>query len=348
MASLTIEQIAELAHISRSTVSRVLNNHPNVRPAVRNRVLQVIQEHGYSPQAAARSLASRRTKVIGLLIPHSASLIFSDPFFGHVVHSVTEEAAQHGYFLMLAMVTAEREQGFYDRILRSRHFDGMIMLSSDIDDPILPQILKDKLPLVLIGSHPYFLDVTWVDVEHRVGARQAVEHLRSLGHQRIATITGPLSMQAALDRRDGYKQGLLENGLPVRNEYIVVADWTQQGGFNAMQQLLSVPERPTAVFIASDTMATGAMRALSEAGLSVPDDIAIVSFDDLPVASYAHPPLTTIRQPITEMGATAVKLLIKQFEHQDTSVVQVRLPIQLMIRSSCGALARTTQPMAEP
>lgn len=343
MASLTIEQIAQLANISRSTVSRVLNNHPHVRPDVRDRVLRVISEQGYTPQAAARSLASRRTNVIGLLIPRSTTVIFNDPFFAQVIQSVTEACAQFGYFLMLSMVRTEHEQGFYDRILRSRHFDGMIMLSSDIDDPILPQVLKDRMPLTLIGSHPYFENISWVDAEQRHGARNAVAHLVALGHRRIGTVTGPLEMQAGIERRDGYKQGILEAGLPIIHDYIVTADWTQQGGYKAMQQLLALPQPPTAAFIASDTMAIGAIRAINEAGLSVPDDIAIIAFDDLPSASYANPPLTTVRQPISEMGATAVKLLLDQFEDPEKSVVQVRLPTQLVIRSSCGASARPAQ-----
>jgi LacI family transcriptional regulator len=340
MPALTIEQIAELASISRSTVSRVLNNHPNVRPAVRDRVLRVINEHGYAPQAAARSLASRRTNVIGLLIPRSAAVIFNDPFFAQVIHSLTESCAAAGYFLMLSMVTADREQGFYERIVRARHFDGVIMLSSDIDDPILPQLMRDPTPLVLFGSHPYLQDVMDVDVNQREGARLAVTHLANLGHRRIATITGPLQMAAALDRRDGYKQSMVQAGLPIVPDMIAEGDWTQESGYRAMQQLLALPQRPTATFVASDTMALGAIRALNEADCRVPDDMALVAFDDLPLAAYATPPLTTVRQPIAEMAAATVKLLIDRFEQRAGAEDHVRLQPQLVIRHSCGATRR--------
>src|SRR5919108_5122458 len=171
MTALTIEQIAEIAQVSRSTVSRVLNNHPSVRPAVRDRVLRIISEHNYTPHAAARSLASSRTNVIGLLIPRTAAAIFSDPFFPYVIQGITEACNSQGYFLMLAMVSAEMEQGFYNRILRSRHFDGVIMLSGDVDDPILPLLISDGTPLALIGHHPYFQNLISVDVENRSGAR---------------------------------------------------------------------------------------------------------------------------------------------------------------------------------
>jgi DNA-binding LacI/PurR family transcriptional regulator len=337
MATLTIEQIAELADVSRSTVSRVLNNHPSVRPAVRDRILQVINENGYAPQAAARSLASRRTNVIGLVIPRSAAVIFSDPFFPHVIQGINEACTNRGYFLMLSMVTADLEPGFYNRIVRSRHFDGVIMLSSDLDDPILPLLMKDRTPLVLVGRHPYFTDLTWVDVENREGAREAVKHLINLGHQRIGMIAGQLQMAAALDRRDGYKQALLEAALPIIPELMVEGGFTQQGGYQAMTRLINLPQRPTAVFVASDTMSIGALRAIHEADLSVPRDIALVSFDDLPVASFATPPLTTMRQPIFEMGCAAAELLIARLESQDITRIQRRIPTTLIVRQSCGA-----------
>ena len=212
---LTIENIAALAEVSRSTVSRVLNNHPGVQPAVRERVQRVIREQNYVPKAAARSLASSRTDTIGLLIPRSAAISLRDPFIESMIQSIFEASAQQHYFAMLAMLTADMESAFYHRILRSRHFDGLIMFSSDIDDPILPLLIKDGGPLVLIGRHPYFLNVVSVDVNNREGAREAVNHLIALGHRRIGLINGQLQMEAALARRDGYKQALLEAGIGI-------------------------------------------------------------------------------------------------------------------------------------
>ena len=199
MTQLTIEEIADLAAVSRSTVSRVLNNHPSVRPLVRARVQQVIQEHRYTPRAAARSLASRRTNVVGLLIPRSAATIFADPFFPHVIQGITEACSNRGYFLMLSMVTVEREQDFYERVLRGRHVDGLLLMSSDIDDPILPLLIRDETPLVLVGRHPYLPDVTSVDVDNVGGAVQAVRHLLDLGHRRI----GDHHRAAVYGRRPG-------------------------------------------------------------------------------------------------------------------------------------------------
>jgi LacI family transcriptional regulator len=333
----TIEEIARLADVSRSTVSRVLNNHPSVRPHVRERVLEVMRAQEYTPNAAARSLASSRSRVLSVVIPRSAAQIFTDSFFALALQGISEACVGAGYFVMLSMVTAEHEESFYNQVLRGQHFDGMIMLSSDIDDPLLPRLIRDRLPLVLIGQHPYLEGIVSVDVENREGARLAVEHLIGLGHRRIATICGPLVMTAGLARRDGYKQALLAAGIPISADLQAEGDFTQEGGYAAMQRLLALGSRPSAVFVASDTMAMGALRALSEAGLRVPADMAVVSFDDLPAAAYANPPLTTVRQPISELGATAVRVLIEQIESADTAPSLVRLPTTLVVRASCGA-----------
>jgi LacI family transcriptional regulator len=335
-ATLTIEQIAELAEVSRSTVSRVLNNHPSVRQSVRDRVLEVMREHNYAPQAAARSLASSRTDTLGLLIPRSPARTLSDPFISTMIQTLTETCTSMGYFLMLAMVTADMEPSFYNRILRGRHFDGIIMLSSDIDDPVLPLLIKDRAPLVLIGSHPYFQNVVSVDVENRAGAREGVAHLIGLGHRRIGMICGQLEMDSAQARRDGYKQALLEAGIPVDPVLMVEGHYTQEGAYAAMRQLLALPDPPTAVFTSSDLMAISAQHAIQEAGLAVPGDIALVGFDDLPIALIGNPPLTTVHQPHVEMGAIAVKLLIDQIRDQKPAA-SVRLPTRLIVRGSCGA-----------
>ncbi|MBV9546834.1 MAG: LacI family DNA-binding transcriptional regulator [Chloroflexi bacterium] len=338
----TIEEIAELADVSRSTVSRVLNNHRSVRPDVRARVQQIIQEQRYAPRAAARSLASRRSNALGLLIPRSAMAIFSDPFFPYVIQGITETSTERGYFVMLSMVMHERERDFYERVLRGHHVDGLIMLSSDIDDPILPQLIRDETPLVLIGRHPYLSEVSTVDVDNREGAAQAVRHLIELGHRNIATITGPHNMAVAMDRRDGYKQALAEAGIPIRPELIVESDFTQAGGYEATGALLKpLPRTTTAVFVASDPMAVGALRAIQEHGLRIPEQLAIASFDDLPLATLVNPPLTTVHQPVQQLGSAAVDLLLNRLDaSSEAPPDHVLLETHLVVRqSTIGASA---------
>jgi LacI family transcriptional regulator len=336
--SLTIEHIASLAQVSRSTVSRVLNNHPGVRSTVRQRVQQIIHEHNYAPQAAARSLASSRTSTIGVLIPRSAAVSLADPFIASMIQALFEACAQQGYFGLLAMLTADMEPGFYDRILRSRHFDGVIMFSSDIDDPILPLLIKDGGPLVLIGRHPYFVNVPSVDVENREGAREAVAHLIRLGHRRIGVINGQLQMEAAQARRDGYKQALLEAGIAIESELMVEGDYSEPTAYAAMLKLLDLAPPPTAVFAASDTMAIGALRAIRDRGMRVPEDVALIGYDDLPLAAHATPPLTSVNQPVSDMGAHAVRLLVEQIRDEEPGG-SVRLPARLVVRESCGGRA---------
>jgi LacI family transcriptional regulator len=341
--SLTIEEIAALAQVSRSTVSRVLNDHPNVRPMVRDRVLQVIRENNYAPRAAARSLASNRTHSIGVLFPVGLTNLFHDPFFALLVQGIMEGANRRGYFVMLSMVAADKEQEFYTKILRSRPYDGLIMPVHLIDDPVLPLLLKDHIPLVLCDRHPYLQHVSWVEIDNREGARQAVLHLLRLGHRRIATIAGPLELAAGLERRDGYKQALLENAVRIDPDLIVQGDFNQESGFTGAQTLLSLPKPPTAIFAANDNMANGALRAIRAAGLRVPQDIALVGFDDLPFARLTDVPLTTVRQPVVEVGAAASEILIDQLEQQDFAPIHRRLPLDLIVRDSCGAALRRSE-----
>jgi LacI family transcriptional regulator len=331
--ALTIEHIASLAEVSRSTVSRVLNEHPSVRPDVRARVLQVIREQHYTPKAAARSLASARTDTIGLLVPRSAACSLADPFIASMIQTLFSEATRQGFFAMLTMLTADVEPDFYDRILRARHFDGLIMFSSDIDDPILPRLIRDGGPLVLIGSHPYFLDVATVDAENRVGAHDAVAHLIELGHRRVGLINGQLEMEAAQARRDGYKQALLEAGLRLEPELMQNGLYSETAAYHAAQALLDLSPPPTAIFAASDHMAIGALHAVRNRGLHVPSDVAIIGFDDLPIAALSDPPLTSVHQPVDDMGAHAVRLLIEQIKGAGRPA-SVRVPTRLVVRES--------------
>ena len=337
MPPMTIEHIAALAGVSRSTVSRVLNNHPRVSPDVRERVRQVIAEHGYTPHAAARSLAGSRTNVICLFSLRGAATIFSDQFIPPLVQGISEICNERGYFLLLSMVQIEMATSLYQRIVRGSHCDGIITLASDVDDALLELIVEDRTPFVLIGRHPSFPQVTSVDAENVAGAQQATAHLVRLGHCRIATITGPLDAATGIDRRDGYLAALREAGLPTAPELIVEGTFGQESGHAAMRTLLALPERPTAVFVASDSMAAGALAAIREAGLRVPEDIAVVGFDDSPIASLTSPTLTTVRQPIYRLGAEAARLLIDQLQDGPPEPQRERLPVEMVIRDSCGA-----------
>ena len=336
---LTLEEVARIAGVSRSTVSRVVNDEPNVSAEVRQRVRRVVEEMGYHPNAAARSLASRHSQTLGAVIPQAMNTVFVDPFFPYVLRGLAEAANESDYHLMLSMVDRPMEEDFYRRALRSQLLDGVIIVSALLDDPLVPRLLRDHIPFVTIGRHLYEADVNYVDTDNVRGARTATEHLLRQGRQRVATITGPLNMVPGLDRREGYRAALRAANMPIDEDLIVEGDFSEAGGFSAMQRLL--PLEPDAVFIASDLMAVGALRAISQAGRRVPEDVALVSFDDAPIATYTDPPLTTVRQPMYELGVNAIRLLIRLLKEDVDGPLRTILPTELVIRASCGAQGRS-------
>lgn len=337
--SLTLEEIADLANVSRSTVSRVVNDQPNVSDQVRQRVLAVIRETGYQPHAAARSLATHRTRVVGVVIPEAVTKLFADPFFPRFLLGVTECCNTHNYYLTLSLFNGPAGQAeMYRRVIGSGHLDGVIIASAHLDDPLFPRLLDDGVPFVLAGRHPDER-VNYVDVDNVGGTRVAVEHLIRLGHTRIATITGPQTMAHGQDRLEGYRQALEGYRLAVDERLIVEGDYTEASGSLGMQRLLAAS--PTAVFVASDVMAVGALKALREANLRVPEDVALVGFDDVSVASAIVPALTTVQQPIERLGFMAADLLLSILASPPgahTTAHRILLPTKLLVRDSCGAL----------
>lgn len=334
----TLEKVAKLAGVSRSTVSRVINDHPNVRPETRELVWRAIRESGYQPHAVARSLVTSRTQIIGMIIPETVPKLFTDPFFPLLLRGATEACNAHHYQLLLSLFDnpAGREE-MYQRVLRNGYVDGVIVASASLDDPLIPALLRDDIPFVSVGRYPNE-KVHYVDVDNIGGAQMAVEHLIRLGHQRIATITGPLDMVSGQDRLEGYRQALKAHRIPVEEELIVEGDYTENGGMVAMQRLLSAA--PDAVFVASDMMTIGALKAIRQADRQVPQDIALVSFDDVPIASAIEPTLTTVRQPIESMGSMAIEVLLSILEgssQKEAPVHRIILPTELVIRASCGS-----------
>jgi LacI family transcriptional regulator len=313
----------------------VLNDHPNVREDVRATVLWVINEHNYTPATAARSLASQRSRAVAFLIPRSIGAVFASPYFPLLIQSMSEACSARGYVMMLCLATGAMEQDFL-RLVRGRLYDGVIVQGGDVDDPVLPSLIKTGLPFVHYGRHPYLQHMSWVDSDNVGAAFQAVSHFLAVGHRRIATITGPLREVYAVDRRDGYKQALLEAGIPVAQELIVESDALADGGYVAMQRLLALSQRPTAVFVANDMMAFGAMRAIREAGLAVPDDVALAGFDNLPTPS-GMVPLTTLTASVPEMCTAAVNMLIDRLEGGESAPRQLCFPCTLIVRQSSGA-----------
>ncbi|MGC9335034.1 MAG: LacI family DNA-binding transcriptional regulator [Anaerolineae bacterium] len=332
---LTIRQIAALAGVSRSTVSRVINDHPNVSPDTREQVLQVVADTGFRPDPIARSLSSRRAGIIGLVIPLAIQSLFEDPFFARLMQGISQGCNMHDYTLALFLLhSLEEEAKLYPRISRRQLLDGVIVTATQDGDPLIPQLLANRVPFVLHGRHEDSR-ISFVDIDNVTGAYTAVTHLVRLGRRRIALITGPSGSLAAEDRKRGYLDALLDRRVPVEESLILHGDFTETSSYQAMQRLL--PHEPDAVFVASDSMALGALRALREAGKRVPDEVAVVGFDNMPQAATADPPLTTIRQPIQQTGILAVEMLIDILENGADPARRIILPTELVIRASCGS-----------
>lgn len=340
MPDLTLEDIAKQAGVSRSTVSRVVNDDPNVRESVRQHVLEVIQTTGYQPNAAARTLASQRSWMLGLVLPRSVSSFFSDPYFPRLTQGIAQACNQYNYTLALFLVDSkDTETKIYPRVSRKGLLDGILVQSGQIGDLLIDRLVDSSVPLVIVGRPFKTEGVSYIDVDNIAAAYNAVSHLARLGYQRIGTITGMRGSAVTTDRLEGYVQAMRVRGRDIDEMLIAEGDFTDGGGYHAMQKLLSA--KPDAVFAASDLMAIGAMRAAREAGLRIPEDIAFVGFDDLPLATLPTPQLTTIRQPVTQFGFRAVEILIDVIENGITPPRRVIMETELVIRDSCGSYLKS-------
>ncbi len=333
---LTIQHIADLADVSKATVSRVLNEYPHVRPAVREKVQKVISETGFQPNNIARLLASDRSSIIGLVISASAQMVFSDPYFPALTEAISGGAAENNLLLSLFVSYTERQgRDTLGGILAAGLLDGLIITADHKGDAFVAQLQEAEIPFVFIGRPGEAAGVNFVDADNFHGGYLATSHLIDLGYRRIATIASDQNT-AGDDRLAGYRKALKERGIGLDKQLIAFGDYTLDSGYAAMRALM--PRQPQAVFVGSDTMALGALRALRAAGLRAPEDIAVVSHDDLPPAVQADPPLTTVRQPIAMTGNMAVEKLAQMIMTGKSQPAQhIINPVELVVRASCGA-----------
>jgi LacI family transcriptional regulator len=335
--NITLDDVAKKAGVSRATVSRVVNNYPHVSKKVRDNVLKVIDEIGYNPNVVARSLASRRTGNIGLVFPNSIHNFFTDPYFPRLTEGIAHACNENDYTLSLFIFhTEELEKKLIPRLTRGGLVDGIIVQATGIDDDILFKISEGEVPFVVAGRPLNLPTASYIDVDNVTGAYNAVAHLIREGRKCIGTITGPLNTAAGMDRLEGYNLALNERNFGVKDGLIVTGDFTESSGYYAAKQLL-FNKSMDAIFVASDSMAIGVLRALREATISIPDDIAIIGYDDLPPARSSSPTLTTIRQPVRRFGIKAMEILMDIIENGKGAPRKVILGTELVIRESCGS-----------
>ncbi|MFE3450534.1 LacI family DNA-binding transcriptional regulator [Nonomuraea sp. NPDC059194] len=326
----TLEAVAARAGVSRATVSRVVNGQATVAPHIRDAVLRAVDELGYVPNPAARSLVTQRTDSIALVFSEPPTRVFSeDPMFSTVIRSASAELEAADKQVVLMLTSSAKSHARIERYIASGHVDGVMLISMHGSDPLPAAIARMRVPVVSYGRPAVPIDIPFVDNDNVGGAAEAVRHLVASGRRRIATIAGPQDMIAGLDRLAGYRDVLRDSD---RRSIVAIGDFTRESGAIAMRQLLEDDPGLDAVFCGNDLMAVGALQALRQAGRRVPDDVAVVGFDDIEAAKYTDPPLTTVRHHIFEQAAAMTRLLLGLFEGGPAD--PVILPTELVIRES--------------
>ncbi len=326
----TIREVAEVAGVSYATVSHVINNTRVVSPETRQRVLNAMAELNYRPNALARSLRQGKTNTIGLVLPDSAN-----PFFAEISRSIEDAAFNKGYsvFLCNTELDTQREL-FYVDVLSKKQVDGIIFVAAGDQTDSLDFLAREGMPVVMIDRNVPNVQVDAVLPDHQLGGFIATQHLVQLGHQRIACIAGPSSITPSAERITGYRNALEQAAIPFDEKLVMRGDYHAQSGMEITHSILQMSPRPTAIFALNDLMALGALRAAAEAGCSVPQDLAVVGYDDLELSQFTNPPLTTIAQPKKEIGRQAVSLLVDRILENGRPPRRLVLPPALIVRDS--------------
>ena len=333
----TMDEVAKAAGVSQATVSRVVNGNPRVNSATKRTVERTIERLGFIPNVAARSLVTRRTDSVGVLITEPTGRIFGDPFFAEVLRGISAGLAARKMHLVLVMPQSSEEERWAERYLTSAgHVDGVILFSLHGDDPLPEHLESHGIPVVVGGEPPHGYRVSYVDNDNHGGAFAAVKHLIEQGRTTIATITGPLDMPAGVTRRSAYRDALRAAGRTPDPDLEESGGFTREGGQRAMEVLLQRCPDIDAVFAASDLMAAGALSALYAAGRSVPEDVAVVGFDDSIIALSTRPALSSVRQSMEVMGRELVTVLLQAIESRDQVFRRVVLETELIVRESSG------------
>ena len=329
----TLEEVARVAKVSRATVSRVVNGDRRVAELTRSTVEAAVRDLGYLPERAARSLLTKVAREVVVVISEPTAQLFGDPFFPRILRGISDALSAEEMQLVLLMPQMRADELRVERYLAAGHVDGVLLVSLHGPDP-LPEDLRARGIPVVVGGRPPSTGITYVDVDNQRGAAAAVQHLLADGRRQVATIAGPQDMPAGADRLAGYHEALGSAGLAINEQLVEIADFSLEGGRSAMERLLARAPRLDSVFIASDLMAMGALSALQAAGRSVPSDVAVIGFDDSPLAAQAQPPLSSVRQPIEEMGREMAHLLIRMVTSRERVARQVILATELVVRAS--------------
>ncbi|MCC5908843.1 MAG: LacI family DNA-binding transcriptional regulator [Clostridiaceae bacterium] len=330
-----IREVAKQAGVSVATVSRVLNHPESVSATTMELVLATMEKMQYTPNGFARSLALNRSSTIALLIPN-----ILNPLYPQIAKGVEDVAHQKGYNILLCNTeeNKEKERDYLDMLIEKR-VGGFILTSSQLENKDLQKIKNQNVPFVMVGRNIEDIDANMVFTDYYMGAYQITQHLIEVGYSKIAHITGSLNQIENLEKRRGYEKALEEAGISLQSQYIVEGNNEIEGGYLGAKKLLKSKEKPQAIFAANDLMAIGAIDAIKSSGLHIPEDVAIVGFDDITMAALIEPKLTTISQPVYKMGLIAARLLFESIENgqqEDGFQQKIFLQPKLKVRKSCG------------
>lgn len=328
----TMRDVAKKAGVSLSSVSRVLNGHPYITEEMRERVLAAIEALNYRPNRVAQRLRAAQSHLVGV--------IFSDiknPFYTLALNGIEQVLSEQGLSVLISNsdTDQDRENDFI-ALMQAEEVAGLVIAPVKEDSPVLAKVVQSGLPVVAIDRRLKDLSVDTVLADNYNGAQSAIQHLIQLKHRRIGILNGPQHLTSARERYQGFLHAMENAGLPVDPELVCFGDYQMESGYTLIHKLLAQPKPPTALFVANNLMTIGALNAIHEAGCSIPDDIAVIGFDDLPWAISLNPPLTTVAQPALEIGVHAAELLLNRITNPDRSARTVTLGTQLIVRASCG------------
>lgn len=332
--AVTLQDIADRLDVSVATVSRALAGYSDIAAGTRARVLRAAEQMGYRPNVIARRLQQQRTETLGFVIPTHGPR-FSDPFFSELLAGIGNEAAEQEYDLLVSTrAPGAEELRTYERMVREQRVDGMLVVRTRHQDARIAYLLEESFPFVAFGRSDVADDFPYLDVDGKQGVQRITEHLIDAGHRRIAYVSAPKDLMFASHRLAGYKKALTNNGIPFDRSLLVEGELTERSGYAAAMQYLSDSNKPSAIVACNDLMALGAISAARKLGFSVGRDLAVTGFDDVPLAAHAHPPLTTVRQPIYEIGRRICRMLIDMLKDESLEDRHVILEPELVIRAS--------------
>ncbi|MGO8718070.1 MAG: LacI family DNA-binding transcriptional regulator [Acidobacteriaceae bacterium] len=329
-----IRTVASHARVSIATVSRTINHIPTVDPAMAKRVWKAIEELNYFPNTQARALVSGKSHILGLIVSE-----ITNPFFPELIQRFEECAVDHGYEILITSTNYDpKRMASCVRRMIERKVDGVAVMTFGIEEPLLDQLAKQKIPLVYVDSRPRAPQAMTLNVDYRHGIWQGVQHLAVLGHRKIAFISGPLTLHTAQLRKQAFLDSLKQIGIAPNLSWLIEGDHSLEGGMRGMGKLLKLDDVPTAILCSNDMTAIGVMHAILDAGLRVPEDISVIGFDDIHIAEFTYPPLTTIRMSCRDLAQGAVSVLSAGLENapNEKNGRNLTIPTELIVRRTTG------------